>query len=204
MTSPADLNATYVDHVAKLEGRLSEDAALRRAVGGEFLAIGRLEYHLLRSRGLGQDALVVDVGCGSGRLAVHLAPFAGIRYIGSDVVPRLLEYARDLCGRPDWQFTHTDGTRIPAGDSTADFVTFFSVFTHLPHEQIFQYFREALRVLKPGGLMLMSFLEFQVPLHWANFIASVEGKREDDHLNQYIERDSIRFWAQVIGLEIRS
>lgn len=203
MSSTARLNASYVDHVTTLEQRLSTDAALRHAVGGEFIAIGQLEYQLLRSRGLKDGHLVVDVGCGSGRLACQLAPFPAIRYLGTDVAPRLLDYARELCARPDWQFVHTNGTTIPCADTTADFVTFFSVFTHLPQEQIFRYLREAHRVLKPGGLVIMSFLEFRVPLHWATFIASVDGTRDDDHLNQFIERDSIQVWANTTGFEIR-
>src|ERR1051325_1077549 len=107
------LSASYIDHVARLEQRLDTDAALRRAVGGEFVAIGKLEYHLLRSRGLRDDHVVVDVGCGSGRLACQLAAFPGIRYIGCDVVPRLLDYAADLCNRPDWRFVRSDGGTIP-------------------------------------------------------------------------------------------
>lgn len=197
-------SASYVEHVARLERRLNTDDALRRAVGGEFLAVGKLEYHLLRSRGLKDNHLVVDVGCGSGRLACQLAPFPELRYIGCDVVPRLLEYAEDLCARPDWNFVATNGATIPCDSGAADFVCFFSVFTHLSQEDIYRYLREAARVLKPGGLLVMSFLEFRVPSHWATFIASVDQTREDEHLNQFIERDSIQAWAAPSGFDVRS
>lgn len=204
MPTPSDLDASYPDHVAQLERRLDADAALRQAVGGEFVAIGRLEFHLLRSRGLRDDHLVVDVGCGSGRLACQLAPFPGIRYVGCDVVPRLLDYARGLCARPDWKFEATSGSVIPCADGVADFVCFFSVFTHLHQEEIYRYLREARRVLKPGGLVLFSFLEFRVPSHWAAFIASVDETRADRHLNQFIERDAIHAWAPAAGFDVRS
>jgi SAM-dependent methyltransferase len=91
-----EFKSAYADHVSRLEARLAKDQALREAVGGEFVAAGKMEYHLLRSLGLSDGNLVVDVGCGSGRLACQLAPFPGIRYTGCDVVSRLLDYAKDL------------------------------------------------------------------------------------------------------------
>src|SRR5258708_878694 len=127
---------------------LSTDEALSNAVGGEFIAVGKLEYYLMRFLGLAAGHLIVDVGCGSGRLACQLAPFPGIRYVGCDVVPRLLSYAEELCQRPDWQFVATNGTTIPCGDAEADFLCFFSVFTHLLHEDTFRYLRDAHRALK--------------------------------------------------------
>ena len=112
---------------------------MRLAVGGEFEAVGKLEYYLLRSLGLTTGHLVVDVGCGSDRWAQQLAPDKGIRYIGTDVVPRLVESARALTMRDDWEFNVVDNVQIPCSDNVADFVTFFSVLTHTTHEQSFKY-----------------------------------------------------------------
>jgi ubiquinone/menaquinone biosynthesis C-methylase UbiE len=108
-------------------------------------------YYLLRSLGLRSGHLVIDVGCGSGRLARQLASDASIRYVGTDVVPRLLEAAKTAAGRNDWEFRLVEGIRIPCPDNVADFVTFFSVLTHITHEESFQYLQEAARCLKPGG-----------------------------------------------------
>src|SRR5271155_4323074 len=108
--APNKFNDAYKNHVAALESRLATDEALRVAVGGEFIAVGKLVYYLLRSIGLADGHLVVDVGCGSGRLAVQLAPFKGIRYLGFDVVQRLVDYASKLSDRSDWQFLLTEGT----------------------------------------------------------------------------------------------
>jgi SAM-dependent methyltransferase len=199
-----DYTKAYRAHVSDLGTRLSHDDALREAIGSNFVAIGKLEYHLLRSLGLIDGQLVVDVGCGCGRLAVQLAPWKGIRYLGCDIVPELLDYARDLCKRPDWNFVITDGIRIPVQDKSADFTVFFSVFTHLLHEDTFRYFRESSRALKPGGLMVLSFLEFKVPNHWHQFIDIVEHSKDGRHLNQFIDRDGIQTWADHSGFEVVS
>jgi ubiquinone/menaquinone biosynthesis C-methylase UbiE len=175
---------------------------MRRAIGGEFNAVGKLEHHLLRSLGLSDGHLVVDVGCGSGRLSVQLAPFPGIRYVGVDIVKSLVAYASGLSKRPDWSFICSDGSKIPCGDGAADFVCFFSVFTHLLHEDIFRYFGETARVLKPGGQLVFSFLEFRIPSHWTVFIDKVRDSAPGQHLNQFIDRDAIRAWASYSEFEV--
>ena len=195
-------NDAYRDHVAALESRLETDAALREAVGGEFVAVGKLTYYLLRSLGLADGHLVVDVGCGSGRLSVQLAHFKGIKYIGCDVVERLVDCASRLSNRPDWTFRVTDGHSIPCGNEAADFVCFISVFTHLPHEDTFRYFRESARVLKSGGRLVFSFLEFRIPMHRCTFISTVDSAAPGPHLNQFVDREAIAAWAAHSGLEI--
>src|SRR5579859_4132641 len=100
---------SYPDHLAQLRASLPNDAALEAAVGGEFVTIGKLECALLRSLGLAGDGFVVDVGCGSGRLAVQLAALPELRYLGTDVVPELLDHARALTRRDDCSFVATDG-----------------------------------------------------------------------------------------------
>jgi hypothetical protein len=57
-------------------------------------------------------------------------------------------------------------------------------------------------VLKPGGQLVMSFLEFLVPSHWDHFFAFIDQGRENDHLNQFFGRDAIAAWANKAGLEI--
>jgi ubiquinone/menaquinone biosynthesis C-methylase UbiE len=51
--------------------------------------------------------------------------------------------------------------RIPFPNNEADFASFFSVFTHLLHEEAFCYLLESKRVVKRGGLIVFSFLEFE-------------------------------------------
>lgn len=176
--------------------------AMSLAVGGEFDAIGKIEYSILVKYGLQKQHTIVDVGCGSGRLAFQLREFLTGEYIGTDVVPDLYEYAQEICGRPDWKFLYVTGLTIPAPDNYADFVCFFSVFTHLLHEESYKYLKEAKRVIKPGGKIIFSFLEFSNPDHWQHFQGTLPDDNPDRVRNYFISRDAIQAWAEHLNLQI--
>ena len=199
-----DPRVTYPRWFRRLRRAHGAEAALKLAVGGEFEAMGLLELETLKYFGLREDAYLVDVGCGSGRLAAPLSRYLKGRYLGVDIVPELIEHARRLAGRPDWRFALGDGLSIPERDEVADMVCFFSVFTHLLHEQSYVYLREAARVLKPDGTIVFSFLDFTVPRHWHAFEANVGDIGVNMlHLNMFISKDAIPVWAEHLGLEVR-
>jgi ubiquinone/menaquinone biosynthesis C-methylase UbiE len=161
----------YAAYIQSLEETLKEtrthDEIMQMAVGDAFDAIGTLERELLIQHGRDKDSYLIDVGCGSGRLAIPLSTYLRGRYMGIDIVPTLVQHARERAGRPDWRFEVTDGYSIPEEAEQADMVCFFSVFTHLRHEVTYGYLQEAERVLKPGGRIVFSFLEFPNPHNWA-------------------------------------
>src|SRR5439155_15208886 len=142
-----DIRSAYRKYVKTLGQRHTRDRAMQIAIGGEFEAFGILERDLLVQYGLQPAGHVIDVGCGSGRLAKPLSEYLRGPYLGIDIVPDLVDYARDLVGRPDWRFEVASGLEIPERDGRADIVCFFSVFTHLLHEQSYAYLKESRRVL---------------------------------------------------------
>src|SRR6185436_8715576 len=113
MTNKLDITATYRQFVQQLSEKHSRDKAMQKAPGGEFEAIGILERELLIQCGLKPDGYLIDVGCGSGRLAKPLAEYLSGMYLGIDVVPDMLDYARTLAGREDWRFEIASGLAIP-------------------------------------------------------------------------------------------
>ena len=166
--------------------------------------MGTLEFQVLRMFGLQPVYSVIDVGCGSGRLAAHLAPWLKGPYLGTDILPDLLEHARQLCGRDDWEFLQTDGQSIPAADDSADFVCFFSVLTHISHEESWQYILESKRVLRPGGKLVCSFLEFHIYSHWTIFEEGFGDRSPNKVLNQFLSRDAFYAFAHHAGLKVES
>jgi SAM-dependent methyltransferase len=133
--------------------------AMQDAVGGDYEAVGAAERKFLLSIGLRADDYLIDIGCGSGRLASALRDIASLRYLGTDVVPDLIDYAVAKCARPDWRFCVVDSLSIPRCDDQADMVVFFSVFTHLTKKECMRYLREAVEVARPGGQIVVSFLD---------------------------------------------
>jgi ubiquinone/menaquinone biosynthesis C-methylase UbiE len=193
---------SYKKQTTELLKTQNKEKAMSAAVGGDFEAVGKLEYSLLLQYGLEKTNTVVDVGCGSGRLANQLRRYLDGRYIGIDVVEELFKHAESICERPDWKFYKAPGLLIPEKDNYADFICFFSVFTHLLHEESYRYLEEATRVIKPNGKIIVSFLEFRIPSHWCVFEQVLANKRPDKVLNQFLSRDAIESWASHLGLNI--
>jgi SAM-dependent methyltransferase len=200
-----DFHKTHRRVVKVLRQSYSPDEAARRAVGGEFEGVGLLLREALIFHGLTPNGYVVDVGCGSGRLAKPLAEYLKGKYLGIDVVPDLVEYARRLVARPDWRFEVAQGLKIPEADQQADMVCFFSVLTHLLHEESFVYLREARRVLKPGGKIVASFLDFRIASHWDFFESNIRDIGVGAQpMNVFLCPDMLREWASRLELEIET
>lgn len=196
-------NERYRAVVKRLMRNYSHDEAMKLAVGGEFEALGILEVATLKHFGLEDNGYLIDVGCGSGRLAQPLSASFHGKYLGIDIEPNLVNFARKRVRRKDWRFEVTQGFAIPEKDGTADVVCFFSVFTHLLHEQTYVYLGEAKRVLKPGGKIIFSFLDFTVALHWNLFeAATVDLHAGRQALTVFISKDAIRVWADHLGLKV--
>jgi SAM-dependent methyltransferase len=193
---PTDYAKRYQALVSQMTG---PDAAAT-AVGGHFEEFGVIMRDILAEAGLRGNDYLIDVGCGSGRLA-HMLTVE--RYLGIDVVPELLRHARSICPNPAWRFELVDDIVIPESDGAADMACFFSVFTHLLHEDSFRYLRQARRTLRAGGKAVFSFLEFRSE-HWHIFDAMVrdlDENRERPH-NQFMDRDAIRMWARNAGFSV--
>ncbi len=193
----------YRNLVRDLLARYPRAEAMSRAVGGSYDALGEVEKQLLIQCGLAPDHTLLDVGCGSGRLAKALVPYLGQgTFLGTDVVRELLDYAAEGCPG-HWKFAQVDDIRIPFPTDAADFACFFSVFTHLLHEETYCYLLEAKRVVKPGGRIVFSFLEFEH--NWPIFEATyktIAGGASNVHLNTFIGRDAIEAWSRHLGLSI--
>jgi SAM-dependent methyltransferase len=124
--------------VYDLVQRLAGDARLRK----------RLAPH---ARALPAGATVVDIGGGTG---LWYQPALAIRYICLDLDWLKL---RRFKGRwPDGRAVVADATRCPLRSSTADAVVCMKVTHHLDDGGLDGVLREAARILRPGGVLLLA------------------------------------------------
>jgi ubiquinone/menaquinone biosynthesis C-methylase UbiE len=200
--SKADFHRIYAGEMRRLKMLHPYDTAMKLAVGGQFDAIGILERETLIYFGLKKNDYLIDVGCGSGRLALPLSDYLSGRYLGIDIIREMLEYARKKVCRPDWRFEVAEGLTIPEQDGSADMVCFFSVFTHLLHEQSYLYLQDAKRVLKSGGKIVFSFLDLSVRQHWSVFEGNIQQVNKFSQLNMFMSKDAIVALAEHLDLTV--
>lgn len=185
-----------------------DDVGYALAVGSpsweSFYEFGRLEAALLMQYGLTDCARLVDVGCGSGRLALSLPDAFKGDYLGTDISEPLLKYLAQSRNSPRFQFVHVDGLSIPVEDESVDMVSMFSLLTHLRHEESFMYLRDARRTLRKGGTVVFSFLDFSQANHHHEFLKTVAAVEAGllHHVNQFMSRDLITAWAQMLEFEV--
>ena len=96
-------------------------------------------------------ALLVDVGCGAGLLAPHLAG-KGYRHVGVDLTVSALEQAPTHGVRP----VKADAVALPLADAAADVVVAGEILEHVT--DLPGTVAELCRVLRPGGLLVLDTL----------------------------------------------
>lgn len=142
----------------------------------DFKRVGHELRASMSIAGLRADHDVLDIGCGSGRLAISMTDFLTDdgSYTGFDVVEEAITWCRDTISSrfPNFRFDLADvqnGFYRPAGsvspvehrfpydDDSFDFVVLTSVFTHMPPQDVEAYAAEIARVLRPDGLCYATF-----------------------------------------------
>lgn len=139
--------ARAYDTVAGAYGRLLPDL---RAEAADEVAL--LDAFGDRVGGAGEHALVVDVGCGTGRVATHLTD-RGLTVLGVDLSPGMLAVARERDPRP--AFLVGSATALPLATGCARGVLAWYSLIHTAPSALAGPVAEVARVTAPGGWLLV-------------------------------------------------
>ena len=114
-----------------------------------------------------EGSLLLDLACGGGLLAPHVAA-SGHRHVGLDLSPTALPLAREHGVAP----VRGDVLHLPFADEVADVVVAGEVLEHVTEP--LRLVAEACRVLRPGGTLVLDTI---AATWWGRFSAVTVGER---------------------------
>ena len=102
-----------------------------------------------------KDSVIIDVGCGYGRVLKILSEEGYENLTGYDFSPQMIERGRNEC--PPARFEVMEEGKIPRADKSADAVILFAVLTCIvSDEKQEELIREIYRILKPDGILYVN------------------------------------------------
>jgi ubiquinone/menaquinone biosynthesis C-methylase UbiE len=150
----------------------------------------------LTERFLPAGGAVLDLGCGNGRVALALADRYSVE--GLDISPSMIDDARAAAAAAgvDARFRVGDAVKLPQDENALDGVVFAgNGIEHLTREGKIQCLVEVQRVLRPGGVALLSMrtpfaLNGMLLRLVRNVVLPRKGLRPDEESDgeQYVQR----------------
>ncbi|MDT4897368.1 MAG: hypothetical protein QOH25_2445 [Acidobacteriota bacterium] len=111
----------------------------------------------------GEMGIICDMGCGPGQVARYLHDH-GVKACGIDLSPAMIERARAL--HPEISFQQGDMLALNevADNSYGGMAAFYSII-HVHRPSLIQALQELRRVLRPDGVLLLTFHIGQEIIH---------------------------------------
>ncbi|MDQ7026510.1 MAG: class I SAM-dependent methyltransferase [Anaerolineae bacterium] len=148
------------------------------------------------------DWHMLDVATGGGHTALLFAPHVA-QVVASDFTPRMLQAAQGFIteqGIKNMSFSGADAEILPFASQSFDLVTCRVAAHHFPN--IFAFMREAVRVLKPNGTLLIHDHVVSDDEKVADYVNAYEKLRDPAHARALPEYE----WRGVfldVGLTIQ-
>jgi len=139
---------------------------------------------------VGGLGVICDMGCGPGQIARYLHS-QGVQACGVDLSPRMVQQAQSL--NSDIPFQQGDMLTLAdvADNSYGGIAAFYSI-VHFPRQQVVRALRELKRVLRPKGVLLLTFHIGQ------------ETKHLDELLDKEVSLDFFFFETEEVKAYLRT
>jgi ubiquinone/menaquinone biosynthesis C-methylase UbiE len=163
-------------------------------IAGMILGVGRRRVftRLVVESGARPGDRVLDVGCGTGSLTRSMAQAVAPdgTAVGVDPAIEAIAEARRLTALDNCTYSQGVAERLAAPDDVFDVVVSSLMIHHLPGARRALAIQEMLRVVRPGGLVLVA--EFRPPSSWVGqrlvrpFVSSAMAENRVDLLDAMI------------------
>lgn len=162
-------------------------------------------HHLLEFAALPTGLRVMDVGTGTGRLALLMADEYDHEVVGIDISPAMLEVAEYLRlssispAKNQVMFRLAAAQRVPIRSESFDAIVCRLVLHHSQHPE--RLLQELVRLLKPEGLLILAdLLGPDDPVKRATQ-NTIESRRNPSHVNAY-SVEQYRKFIDNVGLTL--
>jgi ubiquinone/menaquinone biosynthesis C-methylase UbiE len=197
------------------DGYFSRRSAEIYDVGVEFLFLGTADVmrrqlippvtRFVREAGT-DEVRLLDVACGTGRMLHQLAvAHPRLRYYGLDLSPYYLQVAREVLSEVEHlSLVAENAEAMPFKDGHFDVVTSVHLFHELPRNARRNVYREMLRVLRPGGLLVIQDSgQLRESEEVSYFLAQFSEEFHEPFHRDYLE-DDIADALDEVGFDVRS
>lgn len=146
------------------------------------------------AREVGDLGPICDLGCGPGQIARYLRR-QGADVLGVDISPRMIAEAQRL--NPEISFHEGNMLTLPEADNSWGGIAAFYCIIHIPRAQVVNALHEMKRVLKPGGVLLLTF-------HIGDEIKHVEEwwEKSVDLDFAFYQPSEMEAWLKEAGFEL--
>ncbi len=155
---------------------------------------------LMRLAPLSPQGSVLDVGCGTGSLALAIKRRMGsaCEVIGIDASAEMIERARRKAGkaRLNVAFQESIAEALPFADASFDVVFSTLMLHHMPSKARARCLDEIARVLKPGGSVLIA--DFETSENAAHGPLTLVHRRRHGH----VKREALADAISIAGMRI--
>jgi SAM-dependent methyltransferase len=122
---------------------------------GSRIGISLIEQMKVYLRGSLKDKKILDFGCGIGRAFLPLTFDAGLSIVGCDIDATAVSYLKKVVPNNNL-VVNKFSPPLTFEDNFFDAVYSISIWTHLSIHMQFLWLEEIRRILKPGGIALIS------------------------------------------------